>query len=277
LLGEEEKMAEPSFKELEHAGWSQRAGAYDTWFSHITSQAHEPLLDALGKPLGGARLLDVCTGTGYLAAAAAKRGALAEGLDFSREMVERARANHPTVRFREGDAEQLPYDDRSFDHVLCAFGHLHLPNADQAIAEALRVLKPGGRYAFAVWRAHPDGYFPSVIDAIGRYGKTDVGLPPSPPFFRFGDPQEAERVLRGAGFVDVQTRTIDLIWEPTRTEDLVEWIYKCGVRTTMMLERQTPEARDSIHTAIMQSGEARRRNGTLRVSFPASIASARRP
>ena len=59
-------MAEPSFKELEHAGWSQRAGAYDTWFSHITSQANEPLLDALGKPLGGARLLDVCTGTGYL-------------------------------------------------------------------------------------------------------------------------------------------------------------------------------------------------------------------
>ena len=81
----------------------------------------------------------------------------------------------------------------------------------------------------------------------------------------------------GAGFVDVQTRTIDLIWEPTRTEDLVEWIYKCGVRTTMMLERQTPEVRDSIHTAIMQSGEARRRNGTLRVSFAASIASAGRP
>ena len=45
----------------------------------------------------------------------------------------------------------------------------------------------------------------------------------------------------------MQTRTIDLIWEPTRTEDLVEWIYKCGVRTTMMLERQTPEVRDS-HT-----------------------------
>ena len=153
----------------------QRAGAYDTWFSHITSQANEPLLDALEKHLGGARLLDVCTGTGYLAAAAAKRGALAEGLDFSREMVERARANHPTVPFREGDAEQLPYDDRSFDHVVCAFGHLHLPNADQAIAEALRVLKPGGRYAFAVWRAHPEGYFQIVIDAIGRYGKTDVG------------------------------------------------------------------------------------------------------
>jgi SAM-dependent methyltransferase len=129
-------MTEPSFKELEHAGWSQRAGAYDTWFSHITSQANEPLLDALGKHLGGVRLLDVCTGTGYLAAAAAKRGALAEGVDFSREMVEQARVNHSAVPFREGDAEQLPYDDRSFDHVVCAFGHLHLPNADQAIAEA---------------------------------------------------------------------------------------------------------------------------------------------
>jgi SAM-dependent methyltransferase len=270
-------MADPSFKDLEHAGWSQRAGAYDTWFSHITSQAHEPLLDALGMQLGGTRLLDVCTGTGYLAVAATKRGALAEGLDFSLEMVERARANYPTVSFREGDAEQLPYDDRSFDHVVCAFGHLHLANADQAVAEAFRALKPGGRYAFATWRAHPDGYFQSVMDAISRFGKTDVGLPPSPPFFRFGDPQETERVLRGAGFVDVQTSTIDLIWEPTRSEDLVEWIYKCGVRTTMMLERQTPEARESIHAAIIQSGEALRRNGTLRIQFPASIASASRP
>jgi SAM-dependent methyltransferase len=270
-------MAEPTFKDLEHAGWCQRAGAYDTWFSHITSQAHEPLLDALGTHLAGTRLLDVCTGTGYLAAAAAKRGALAEGLDFSGEMVERARANTPNVPFHEGDAEQLPYDDRSFDHVVCAFGHLHLANADQAIEEAFRVLKPGGRYAFASWRADPDGYFQSVVDAIGRYGKTDVGLPPSPPFFRFGEPQETERVLRGAGFVDVQNRTVRLIWEPTRAEDLVEWIYKCGVRTTMMLERQTPEARELIHAAIIQSGEAQRRNGSLRIPFPASIASARRP
>lgn len=270
-------MTAPSFKELEHAGWSQRAGAYDAWFTHITSQAHDPLLDALGMQLGGTRLLDVCTGTGYLAAAAAKRGALAEGLDFSREMVEQARANHPTVSFSEGDAEQLPYDDRSFDHVACAFGHLHLPNADQAIAEAFRVLKTGGRYAFAVWTAHPDGYFQNVIDAIGRYGKTDVELPPSPPFFRFGDPDESERVLRAAGFVDVETRMIDLTWQPMRTEDLVEWIYKCGVRTTMLLERQTPEARAAIHAAIMQAGETRRHNGILRVSFPALIASATRP
>jgi ubiquinone/menaquinone biosynthesis C-methylase UbiE len=270
-------MAEPSFKDLEHAGWSRRAGAYDDWFSHITSQANGPLLDMFGERLDGARVLDVCTGTGNLAAAATKRGALAEGLDFSREMIDRARSNHTATTFREGDAEQLPYNDQSFDHVVCAFGHLHLPNADQAIAEAFRVLKPVGEYVFAVWRAHPDGYFQGVMDAIGRYGKTDVGLPPSPPFFRFGDPQEAERVLQGAGFADVQTRTIELTWEPTRIEDLVEWIYKCGVRTTMILERQTAQARESIHAAIIQSGEARRRDGTLRIPFPASITSARRP
>ena len=127
----------------------------------------------------------MCTGKGYLAAAATKHGALKEGMEVSREMIEWARANHPSIPFREGDAEPLPYDDRSLDHIVRAYGHVRGPNAKQAIAETFRVLKPGGRYAFTLWRAHSDGYFQIVIDAIGQSGKTDVGLPPSPLFFRF--------------------------------------------------------------------------------------------
>jgi ubiquinone/menaquinone biosynthesis C-methylase UbiE len=74
-----------------------------------------------------------------LAAALADKGTVVEGIDFAATMVVRARENHPALRFREGDAESLPYDDGAFDHIVCAFRVMHFANADRAIAEAFRV------------------------------------------------------------------------------------------------------------------------------------------
>ena len=65
-------------------------------------------------------------------------------------MVAQASAAYPRF-FREGDAEQLPYRDASFEYVACAFGLLHLQQPEQAMAEAWRVLRSGGRYSFTVW------------------------------------------------------------------------------------------------------------------------------
>lgn len=102
-------MAKSTYKELEQSGWRRKANAYDEWFATITRQAIEPTLDALGDHFAGTKLLDICTGTGHLAGAAAKRGALAEGLDFADTMVAKAQANYPNLRFTVGDAENLPY------------------------------------------------------------------------------------------------------------------------------------------------------------------------
>ena len=90
-------MTGKTFKELEREGWSAMAGAYDDWFATITRQAVAPTLDRLLDDWRGQRFLDVCCGTGHLAAAAAVRGAVAQGVDLAEPMVERARANHPEV------------------------------------------------------------------------------------------------------------------------------------------------------------------------------------
>lgn len=132
-----------AFKDFEHAAWERSAPNYHNFFGRLTAQANEPLLDA-ASVRSNVRFLDAPCGTGELADAAAKRGASVTGLDFSAKMLADARKRYPELEFREGDAENLPFEDASFDTVACHFGLLHFPHPDKAIAEAHRVLARGG-------------------------------------------------------------------------------------------------------------------------------------
>ena len=96
-------------------------------------------------------MLDVATGPGYVAASAAERGAVTVGLDNSEAMLSLARRGHPEIEFRRGDVEALPFPDGSFDAVVGNFILLHLGRPEQAAAEFVRVLAPGGRVALTVW------------------------------------------------------------------------------------------------------------------------------
>ena len=117
-----------SFREFEQAGW-ENAGVVANYHEHlsgVTTQSVEALLDAAGIR-GGSRVLDVATGAGYIAGAAAQRGADAIAIDFSAAQVRMARDRYPTVRFEQADAEALPFDPQSFDAVVNGFGMCHLP------------------------------------------------------------------------------------------------------------------------------------------------------
>lgn len=126
------------------------ARSYYEFFAAVTSLATGPLLDAVHLRCG-VRVLDVATGPGALAAEVSNRGAHAIGIDLSRQMIELARQLHPTIDFREGDVEHLPFADNTFDAVVCAFGIGHFPRPEAAIAECVRTLARGGRIAFSWW------------------------------------------------------------------------------------------------------------------------------
>jgi SAM-dependent methyltransferase len=268
-------MAEKTFRDLEHQGWLSKADAYRELFGTITAQAIAPILDTFGD-LSGARFLDVGCGTGELAAAAASRGAQAEGLDLAATMVEKAREKFPDVEFREGDAEQLPHANSSLDAIACSFGLLHLENPDRALRGARRVLKAGGRYTFTVWCGPDRGgdLFKLVMGAIQEHGALDVGLPPAPPMFRFEDPEECFRALRAAGFYEPTARRLELAWHAREPRDILELIYKSVVRTPMILLAQADHARERIHEAILGGAEAYRAGDTIRFGFPAVLATA---
>src|ERR1700704_467112 len=120
-----------AFTRFEHEGWERVANKYDSIWSSSTCQFIPPLLDAaeVGEKMS---ILDVGCGPGYVSAAAAERGAIPTGLDFSKEMVAIAQKMFPHIEFREGDAQNLPAADSSFDRVLANFALLHLSNPERA-------------------------------------------------------------------------------------------------------------------------------------------------
>ena len=267
---------EPDFHSFEHDGWERAADHYGDAFGGLTSQTIPSLLRAAAVERG-VRLLDVASGPGYVAAEAAKLGASPVGVDFASEMVTLASQKNPSLTFQEGDAEALPFADRSFDAVTINFGVLHLGRPDTALAEAHRVLRGGGRCAFTVWAA-PDISvgFRIVLNAIETHGRMDVPLPAGPPFFRFSEPAEALRSMTAAGFANSKVETVPLVWRLSSGEALCEAFLQGAVRTAALLRGQTADAMARIRRAIVEGAERYRHGSELELPMAAVLTSGTR-
>ncbi|MBV9521276.1 MAG: methyltransferase domain-containing protein [Alphaproteobacteria bacterium] len=269
--------ASTSFKELEREGWSTKAEDYDSFAGQITRGAVAPLLDSTAVR-AGMDVLDVACGPGYIAAAAAERGANALGVDFSASMVAEARRRFPAVAFSEGDAENLAFDPASFDAVVCGFGLLHIADPDRAIAEACRVLRPGGRYAFTVWMGlDRHDFFKLVTEVMQAHANMDVGLPPAPPMFRFSDPAECRGAMQRAGLRNVTVAELPLVWRARSAGAVLEFLKKSAVRLGMILDRQAPEVRERIYREVFDGAERFRGPDGYHVAWPAVLAVAQKP
>lgn len=139
------------------------------------SEAGETVVERAGvEP--GMDVLDVACGTGNATIPAAKAGARVTGLDFAPRLLEIARERCADamveIDFLEGDAQEMPFADASFDRVVSTFGHMFAPDHERTAGEMKRVLRPGGAIAVACWT--PDG-------TIGRMVKVTAELVPPPP------------------------------------------------------------------------------------------------
>jgi SAM-dependent methyltransferase len=239
-----------AFHDFEQAGWQRAAGGYADAFGALTAQAIDPLLASVGAE-AGVRLLDVATGPGYVAAAAAARGADVVAVDFAQAMVDHARRHHAGLDVRIGDAEALPFESASFDAVVASFAMLHFARPERALGEMRRVLRPGGRVAFTVW-ASPERAigFRIVLDAIAAHGSVAPPVPPGPPFFRFSDHGECERVLRTTGFTSPTVVETPMIWRLPARDALFDAMAQGAVRTGAMLNAQPLPVRAALRDAI---------------------------
>lgn len=208
-------------KELERHDWAARAAAWDKWsdpLAKLAERMNAPLVEAAALA-PGLKVLDLASGAGEPALQIAREVG-PQGRVVATDLVEEmltgakrraAAAGLSQIEFRAADMEALPFGDEEFDRVTCRFGIMFAPNADRALAEARRVLKPGGRATYLVWSDIARNTMFQVIDAVVRaeLGSSPLDRETNP--FRFADGSLPAR-MSAAGFSDVSERVIS--WGP---------------------------------------------------------------
>ncbi len=243
-----------AFVNFETDSWVKLAEHYDTLAGQMTRQAVEAVLEAVAlKP--GAKLLDVATGPGYVAAEAQRRGAKPTGVDFSPDMIADARLRFPTLTIEQGDAESLRYADASFDTVVCAFGMLHFPRPGKALAEAYRVLRPGGRHVFTVWCGPgKNKFFGMIGDIVLKHADPKVGLPTGPSQYMLSDPNVSAALMDAASFIDTRVEEVLCTFAASSPADVLSFLRKCALRAIYIVDRQSPDVRARIEEDLLAAG-----------------------
>jgi len=208
----------PDVRARNRAVWS--SGDWDA-MSELVAPVGPRLLDAIGVG-PGTRLLDVGTGSGgTIAIPAAQRGAQVVGSDFIDTWFDAAggRADEAGVEVQwvVGDAQELPFDDASFDVVTSTFGHMFAPDQPAAARELARVVKPGGTIGFTAWR--PAGN-------IGRFFATVAShMPPAPAGFTpppLWGTEDRVRELLGPLGIDIACTNETVRFEGSSTAEVLE-------------------------------------------------------
>ncbi len=222
-------------------------GDYD-YFSRFMESSAVEFLDRLNVP-AGARFLDVACGSGQLGLLAARRGARVAGVDIASNLVAAARgratADGLDANFDEGDAEDLPYADASFDVVATLFGAMFAPQPQRVAAEMLRVTRPGGTIAMANWTK--EGFVGTMFKTFARF-IAPSGMPAP---VLWGD----EAIVRerfGAGLSDLRmTRVIYRFRYPFPPDGVVEFFREHYGPATRAFATLDHDDRETLRTALV--------------------------
>jgi ubiquinone/menaquinone biosynthesis C-methylase UbiE len=230
---------------------------YDRYMVPLLFRPYAELVAERAEAFRPKRILETAAGTGVVTDALhrAMPGAEVVATDLNPPMLEEAarRVDDGKVRFQAADALDLPFEDSSFDLVVCQFGVMFFPDKVRGNAEAYRVLAPGGHYLLVVW----DSVDRNIATKVA--GKAVADLFPDDPTafynripFRYHDVTEIEADLRSAGFEDIAIDTVELRSRaPSAREVAIALIQATPMRNE--IEQHGPDALASATDAAEQA------------------------
>ena len=222
--------------QYERETWSRCADSYVDTFAVFTQETVPLLLDA-GEIRPGSTVLEIGSGPGHVADLLSKAGANVTAVDFSSDMVNVANSRYPQISFQQADAEELPFEANTFDAVVANYVVHHLARPDKALNEIHRVLKPGGRFAFAVWGA------PEEQSSVGAFfgavqAHHDLAELPHGPLFGVTERSVYEPLLSQAGLEDCQLAVHAVTWRTSSLEPVLRGFWDWGNMATLPEETQ---------------------------------------
>jgi SAM-dependent methyltransferase len=276
-------VTQAAYRQMVFDEWSNPAAvsAWRTWHPKIVVQQElmKQALLAQARIEPGMRVLDLAAGSGDPAIAIAGLvGADGEvtALDVSAEMLEvcedNAReAGRTNMTFACADAEALPFADETFDRVTSRLGIMYFVDAQKALSEIRRVLKPGGIAAFLVWGpAESSPYFLCGLGPFMQRLNPPAPPPDAPGPLRYAAPGSLSRELGAAGFeaVQEQEHVVELPW-PGSPDELWQHLYDVAVPARPLFDGLPPTERDdAVAEAVAGFGEY---YDGVHVNVPAAI------
>ncbi len=255
-------------KQRQQAAWA--SGDFSVVAARIVLAA-ELLCDSADLRAGW-RVLDVATGSGNAAIAAARLGCAAVGIDYVPALLERGRrraqAEGLDVDLREGDAEALPFADGSFDAVTSVFGAMFAPDHARTAAEMLRVCRPGGTIALASWT--PEGFIGDMFRTIGAH----VPPPPGVPAPMLWGTEAHLRELFGAGVASLAVTERTFTFRFASPQEFTHFFGRWYGPTVTALAALEGDARDALARDLTELARSHDRLGDGATAIPATYAEA---
>jgi ubiquinone/menaquinone biosynthesis C-methylase UbiE len=221
-----EKTNYNAVREYELDTWTRCSPSYNNTWATLTNETLPLLIDKTNVD-SNISVLDIGCGAGNSTNIISEKGANVIGIDFSKKMIGQANSNFPNITFKQSDAENIPLENNSIDVIIANFVVHHLAEPNKVFSEIYRVLKPKGKFAFAVWGANEEqSSLGAFFQAFASHH--ELSELPHGPLFGVTDFDTYNNLAANAKLKNFNLEKLNTTWNMSSLEPLINGCWDWG-------------------------------------------------